>query len=129
MTVSIEWNEDAVKKDVYGTIDKIVSDSAYVGERVAKQNARVKTNRMRSNIEVVKLGAFLYGLQCLVEYAAANELGWSREYEVEIEVPDEEGGGTRMEKRTASDPGKPFLRPGRDAGAEHYRKAAQKAFR
>lgn len=126
MTVNIEWSEDAVKKDLYGTIDKIVSDSAYVGERVAKQNARFKTGRMRSNIEVVKLGAFLYGLQCLVEYAAANELGWSREYEAE--VPDGEGGMT-VETRTASDPGKPFLRPGRDAGAEHYVKSAQRAFR
>lgn len=124
--VDIDWREKQVRGEVLGQIEKIVSESAYTGERVAKQKARVASGRMRGNIEVIKLGNTLYALQCLVEYAAANEFGWSRDYEVE--VPDEEG-GTTTEKRTASDPGKPFMRPGRDAGADYYRKRANEVFR
>ena len=104
MAADGQWNGAAIQKTIHGAIGDIVHESAYAGERVAKQEARVDSGQMRAATHATITGPASAVLQNDVEHSIYNEFG-----------------------RTG-DPGKPFMRPGRDAGKAHYQKRAKQVF-
>lgn len=95
--MSASWHFDRRRAEamILAEAGEIMVGGAYTAERVAKENARVDTGRMRAgtHTEIVSQSeAWVYND---VEYSPENEFGHD------------------------SDPGKPFMRPGMRAGGAY----------